>query len=85
MKNMKFYKGPIDVCKLLDLKQANVCIENWGEKRSTVRHARKIATSQETEQIVEHELNQGPLMKWTEYSQELDLLKIHSRGAPITP
>ena len=28
---------------------------------------------------------QGPLKKWTEHSQELHLLKIHSRGAPITP
>ena len=27
---------------------------------------------------------QGPLKKWTEHSQELHLLKIHSRGAPIT-
>ena len=30
-------------------------------------------------------LIQGPLKKWTEHSQELYLLKIHSRGAPITP
>ena len=29
-------------------------------------------------------LNQGPLKKWTEHSQELHLLKIHNRGAPIT-
>ena len=28
---------------------------------------------------------QGLLKKWTEHSQELYLLKIHSRGAPITP
>ena len=28
---------------------------------------------------------QGPLKKWTEHSQELHLLKIHSRRAPITP
>ena len=28
---------------------------------------------------------QGPLKKWTEQSKELHLLKIHSRGAPITP
>ena len=28
---------------------------------------------------------QGPLKKWTEHSQKLHLLKIHSRGAPITP
>ena len=28
-------------------------------------------------------LSQGPLKKWTEHSQELHLLKIHSRGAPI--
>jgi hypothetical protein len=31
------------------------------------------------------DLTQGPLKKWTELSQELQLLKIHSRGAPITP
>ena len=30
-------------------------------------------------------LIQGPLKKWTEHSQELYLLKIHSMGAPITP
>ena len=31
-------------------------------------------------------LNQGPLKKWTKHSQELHLLKIHSRGgAPNTP
>ena len=30
-------------------------------------------------------LNQGPLKIWTEHSQELHLLKIHSRRAPITP
>ena len=30
-------------------------------------------------------IHQGPLKKWTEHSQELHLLKIHSRGAPITP
>ena len=30
-------------------------------------------------------LMQGPLKKWTEHSLELYLLKIHSRGAPITP
>ena len=29
--------------------------------------------------------DQGPLKKWTEHSQELHLMKIHSRGAPITP
>ena len=30
-------------------------------------------------------ITQGPLKKWTEHSQELHLLKIHSRGrgAPI--
>ena len=28
---------------------------------------------------------QGPLNKWTEHSQDFHLLKIHSRGAPITP
>ena len=28
--------------------------------------------------------NQGPLKNWKEHSQELHLLKIHSRGAPIT-
>ena len=28
---------------------------------------------------------EGPLKKWTEHSLELHLLKIHSRGAPITP
>ena len=27
---------------------------------------------------------QEPLKKWTEHSQELHHLKIHSRGAPIT-
>ena len=27
---------------------------------------------------------EGPLKKWTEHSLELHLLKIHSRGAPIT-
>ena len=32
-----------------------------------------------------HELIQGPLMKWTEHFQELQILKIYSRGAPITP
>ena len=30
-------------------------------------------------------ISQGPLKKWTEHSQELHLLKIHCRGAPITP
>ena len=30
-------------------------------------------------------IRQGPLKKWTEHSQELHLLKIHSRGVPITP
>ena len=30
-------------------------------------------------------LDQGPLKKWTEHSQELHLLKIYSRGAPNTP
>ena len=30
-------------------------------------------------------LGQGPLKKWTEHSHELHFLKIHSRGAPITP
>ena len=29
-------------------------------------------------------VSQGPLKKWTEHSQELHLLKIYSRGAPIT-
>ena len=28
---------------------------------------------------------QEPLKKWTEHSQELHLLKIHSSGASITP
>ena len=30
-------------------------------------------------------IDQGLLKKWTEHSQELHLLKIHSRGASITP
>ena len=30
-------------------------------------------------------VNQGLLKKWMEHSQDLHLLKIHSRGAPITP
>ena len=30
------------------------------------------------------DLIQGPLKIWTEHSQELCLLKIHSRGSPIT-
>ena len=30
-------------------------------------------------------VSHGPLKKWTEHSQELHLLKLHSRGAPITP
>ena len=30
-------------------------------------------------------LIQGPLKKWTEHFLALHLLKIHSRGAPITP
>ena len=30
-------------------------------------------------------LVQGPLKNWKEHSHELHLLKIHSRGAPITP
>ena len=30
-------------------------------------------------------IDQGLLKKWAEHSQELHLLKIHSRGAPITP
>ena len=30
-------------------------------------------------------IDQGLLKKWTEHSQELHLLKINSRGAPITP
>ena len=30
-------------------------------------------------------LKKGPLKKWTEHSLDLHLLKIHSRGASITP
>ena len=32
-----------------------------------------------------NKVKQVPLKKWTEQSQKLRLLKIHSGGAPITP
>ena len=40
--------------------------------------------SQAVKNLPNSVFRQGPLKKWTEHSQELNLLKIHSRGAPIT-
>ena len=41
--------------------------------------------SQAVKNLPNSVFRQGSLKKWTEHSQLLHLLKIHSRGAPITP
>ena len=45
-----------------------------------VKHVRLLYICRVLTDHLANEINQGPLKKWTKHSQELHLLKIHSRG-----
>ena len=87
------YKDEIDMTNLVELrKQLKVIGEKRGTKVSYMPVILKAcslgltqfpilnSTFDPVKETVTYKVNQGPLKKWTEHSQELHLLKIHSRG-----